>query len=1538
MEVGPSTRRRRYVERAGFLVRILALDSQRPVGTGFVVDDFHLLTCAHVINAALGRDSRRQDDPGPDVRVPVDFPILGDADGAPVRLCRVVRWRPPPLSGTSGDDIAGLAVVGEELPVLAGPARLPEDSRPQPGGEVYVFGHPSTPPRRSGSWVLAAVLGRVGDGMLQVDSSPSSAVRLQPGYSGSPLVRAGSYGDSVIGMLAVASSRDEHRDAYGVPIDRLVRAWPEVLAGIPPSPYRGLQPFGPLDEAVFVGREEDTDHLLGVLGDHTLALVVGPSGIGKSSLINAGVVPQWRAAGGVAVAVRPGPGSARPLERFLSDIDLALRSATGIDEWNLPADAPAAGLNPVVSRRAEAAGKQVLVHLDQFEELLGGTSPEDRRKLVDVLLPGPHDASPAARVVVTIRADFLPMLLELPGQGARLRDRMIALSPMGVAALRRAVSEPARARGVAYETGLAEQIAADASGGPGSLPLMEFTLAQLWQSQRGRRLTFADYRGFGGVTGAVNRHAERCYQRFRAEGRAAQVKAVMLALVRTHGGAAEAIGRAAPRRRFEATGLLIEELNRYRLLVVEPALPGQEDDEPLVRLAHESLIRSWERLAGWVDEDSEFQRWLATMEERIADDELLGDTRIGAAEHWLAERRADIPDEVVRLVERSRSAWQRRIAELEAARAAAVEAADRAQRAAAEADARRLAAASELATATSIRGGPLPLALAIESLATAWTFEGDSALRHAMRTAPCPVARLEDNGEKYARIRLSSTGDHLIRTVRDGSSDRFPQGLTEVFHVGFDDPGCHLVHREEMFFAPAGDAAVGLHNDGHRAVVVDLRTGRRLTADDGRMPIVSAAMSDDGKHLAVVRVRQGTLTDRLVRDAVVRVTDVGTGRVLHTRPIGDAGEQVTFNADFSMVALTAGRYDDKQHHRWISRTMVVDLTSARSKPIVLEHDGSAGLSLAFSPDNSLVAAGTNAVDSCGDAHGGAVEIFDLRRRGELRHRFPSHLPVTAVAFAPKGDHLAVALGDTRRARPGAGQLIDVRHGRETHRWDHDGPCTSVLFNADGSGVAIAGTFAARVFDVSWGIEYARADHEHDIIGMAFHSDGRRLRTVAAAVTGPVEVFATHGTEVSRIDDPRRLEEPLISAAGTVVFLTELVGPFTSFAEERVQRVHAVDTMTMARRLVVTHAGSTKSLATSADGTYLVTASAGTAFVHETTAPFTPHPDRAEPLVVDHPGCKEVLYAGVTADARRLVTIAGAPHGLPPAGEIDDRVHLSPYSGRARTLRVTDLRTGAAVATIGVAGKVMAVSPDGALAAMLVADEDAHLSFSDNSGTHQGTVVVLSTSDGAERLRLRARTNHSAVAIGGRPTGDHLESGPHGWIALLRDRSLDFHASTGGPRLRGTELPFVPHTITAGPGGARVAVRGFDELRGNVVAVVDTERASVLATFETDHWGTPPAFSPDGRRLAILRDRAAHVMDIATGTRLCAIEHGGDDPVFHAVFVGDDGRYLLTRDRRGLRVSLVETDDLLRSARALLTRNLTVAERQRHLVGTGPVAP
>lgn len=134
------------VRREQFIVRILRTASVVPAGVGFVITDRHILTCAHVVNTALGRGQRAQDEPGPDVRIQVDFPMLGAAGGTPSRSCKVLAWAPPPLSGVTGEDVAVLELAGEDMLAGSGAARL-SNQVSLSDTEVSAFGYPGEPPR-----------------------------------------------------------------------------------------------------------------------------------------------------------------------------------------------------------------------------------------------------------------------------------------------------------------------------------------------------------------------------------------------------------------------------------------------------------------------------------------------------------------------------------------------------------------------------------------------------------------------------------------------------------------------------------------------------------------------------------------------------------------------------------------------------------------------------------------------------------------------------------------------------------------------------------------------------------------------------------------------------------------------------------------------------------------------------------------------------------------------------------------------------------------------------------------------------------------------------------------------------------------------------------------------------------------------------------------------------------------------------------------------------------------------------------------------
>ncbi|NUT51183.1 MAG: NACHT domain-containing protein [Saccharothrix sp.] len=179
----------------------------RVVGAGVVLGG-HVVTCAHVVNLALGLDPRSADEPTGTVEV--DFPA---STSGPV-TARVSTWAPPPeREGAPGDDLVALDL---DLPADVTPARLGAASPPV-GSPVDVFGYPANRP--DGAWVRAVLRGRVGGGLVQLDSE--SALAVQRGYSGSPVWDPGT--GRVVGIVATAASRD----GYAVPADRLREVVPD---------------------------------------------------------------------------------------------------------------------------------------------------------------------------------------------------------------------------------------------------------------------------------------------------------------------------------------------------------------------------------------------------------------------------------------------------------------------------------------------------------------------------------------------------------------------------------------------------------------------------------------------------------------------------------------------------------------------------------------------------------------------------------------------------------------------------------------------------------------------------------------------------------------------------------------------------------------------------------------------------------------------------------------------------------------------------------------------------------------------------------------------------------------------------------------------------------------------------------------------------------------------------------------------------------------------------------------------------------------
>ena len=781
------------------------------VGVGFVVDSQRVLTCAHVVNAALGRCHLSQEQPGEQDIVTLRLPIRDDG----LREARVQRWLPPPTHGVVGGDIAGLVVVGEGLPEDLVAARLAED--PPADRSVELFGYPSEVDRPLGGWVPGVLRNRVGGDLLQIDSDEGAVWRAQPGYSGTPVIAQGSL--TVLGMFKAASQDGDYRDSYAIPTTTLREAWEDVLGVLPPSPYKRLAPFEEHDSDLFFGRKADTERLLDAVRKNALVVVVGPSGVGKSSLVQAGLVPALRTSGDWTVAqFRPGSDPFRALA-------VALLQAEGVQPTvqslrQRAEDIRGGGLAGLLSDLHAATNRRLLLVLDQMEELFG---PELTHSLVaqfvaEILaLTGAEGHG--TTLVATMRADFYGRLLQLPEVAPRLDGRVVPLSPLGTAGLRRIVAEPAKSRKVSFATGLVDRIVRDAGSEVGTLPLVEFALDELWSRQRRRIIAHEAYEEIGRLEGALRSEVDRVAAGLvdRGIGEPAIRRALLGLVSRT----AEAL--PVTRRTCRTDQLAGEEKAVIDALVEARLVTTDRDDagRPTAELAHEFLITAWPRLTELVEEEGAFVRWRGEVEQWIGKDYgLLPDAMVAEARRWCDERPEDTAF-VIGLVQRSEAEQQRRTRELELAR-------DDARAAARRAEALRLAAQAELAGRRPA-GLTATLALSAASLHVEHRLEGDQAARHALAVAALPVSWLAHDGAVLS-VGFSPDG----RWVVTGSADH----TARVFDPATGQERSRLAHDDwvrSVGFSPDGRWVV-TGSDDRTARVLPIAADLLVAALEIRMP------------------------------------------------------------------------------------------------------------------------------------------------------------------------------------------------------------------------------------------------------------------------------------------------------------------------------------------------------------------------------------------------------------------------------------------------------------------------------------------------------------------------------------------------------------------------------------------------------------------------------------------------------------------------------------------------------------------------------
>ena len=370
------------------------------------------------------------------------------------------------------------------------------------------------------------------------------------------------------------------------------------------NPYKGLGAFTEADAADFFGRDTLVDELVERVGSGGLTMVVGPSGIGKSSVVRAGLVPRLRS------GALPGseqwlvtdmfPGSSPFDELAAALARVSTRQPSGVIEG---LRSGRLSLDDAVGRLAD--GATVVLVIDQFEELYTHVpSDEERRSFLDMIVGATGSDPVNLKVVATLRADFFDKPLEDAGFGAALRDRIVPVQAMSVSELADAVRRPADQVGVVVDDDVVSAMAEEAAGEPGGLPLLEYTLAELFEHRDQDRLTLARYRADGGLAGSIGRRAEEVFRGLSPDAQAA-ARDVFIRLVTVDEDTEDTRRRV---RRSELDQLscgprevaaVLDAFGSRRLLTFDRDTTSRG---PTVEVAHEAILREWERLAGWIDD------------------------------------------------------------------------------------------------------------------------------------------------------------------------------------------------------------------------------------------------------------------------------------------------------------------------------------------------------------------------------------------------------------------------------------------------------------------------------------------------------------------------------------------------------------------------------------------------------------------------------------------------------------------------------------------------------------------------------------------------------------------------------------------------------------------------------------------------------------------------------------------------------------------------------------------------------------------------
>jgi WD40 repeat protein len=892
------------------------------------------------------------------------------------------------------------------------------------------------------------------------------------------------------------------------------------------NPFPGLRPFEAHENHLFFGREGQSDELLARLRRHRFLAVVGTSGSGKSSLVRAGMLPalhgglmrkagsHWRIA-----VFRPGNAPIANLAHALNDAEIfaAQRSEAQVEQrfTETTLRRGKMGLIEAIEEARLPEREKVLLVIDQFEELfrfkqsVGSIEGENEASaFVKLFLTATQRDGLPIYVVLTMRSDYLGDCAQFRDLPEAINDSQYLIPRMTRDQRRQAITGPIAVGGARVAARLVNRLLNDVGDNPDQLPILQHALMRTWDywarhHHANEPIDLPHYEAIGTMTSALSLHADEAYNELLSPRSRVIAEKLFKALtekgednreIRRPTSLAEA--SALANANDEEVVHVIEAFRKPGRTFLMPPSETTLRSNTLIDISHESLIRNWQRLKTWVEEEAKsaqtYRRLAETaMLHQAGQAGLWRDPDLQIALQWQKENR---PNEIwaqryhseyaraLSFLNKSEAARDAEIAEKEAIRQREL------QQAQALAEEQRKRAEEQALAASRLRrrnavltfvgliaAAAAVLAFILYGRAEFQKTEAQRAQAHALREQmKADSARIAERNARLAEEKARAAEE-----VARKEAERLAQIAEErrLRAVALQRRAEELRMRADSLRGIATWEAN--RADSLRVVAERLRrlsTALLLATQSSLVPndtlAVLIARSAYYLNLNNGGPREQNEIYSALRNALMRPKFEPAGGPLVSRRHQDWSESVAFSPDGEWVA--SGSAD--------SSVVLWQLEQGQAGISTLYHHDASVSSVAFAPNGALLASGS------GDH---TVHLWQRERKTTLQIYREGRERIWSVAFSPNSEWLAA--GDAS----GAVVLWNVKTNAAITHSGHQGSVRSVAFSPDGKMLA-SGSNDRTVR--LWQVESANGEaplvlnNESRVLALAFSNDGRTLAT------------------------------------------------------------------------------------------------------------------------------------------------------------------------------------------------------------------------------------------------------------------------------------------------------------------------------------------------------------------------------------------------------------------------------------------------------------